>query len=90
MLLLLPSLVQGFKLPEGLRASNDIREVAQHGELILTVIPTPFVERTMGRLEDVIRADQIIVSCTKGILNGTLETPHDILTRVLPPRLHPR
>ena len=29
-------------------------------------------------------------SCTKGILNDTLETPHDILRRVLPERLHPR
>lgn len=33
---------------------------------------------------------QILVSCTKGILNDTLETPHDILRRVLPERLHPR
>ena len=29
-------------------------------------------------------------SCTKGILNDTLETPHDILTRVLPEQLHSR
>ena len=35
-------------------------------------------------------APQILVSCTKGILNDTLETPHDILKRVLPERLHPR
>lgn len=33
---------------------------------------------------------QILVSCTKGILNDTLETPHDILKRVLPERLHSR
>ena len=29
-------------------------------------------------------------SCTKGILNDTLETPHDILKRVLPAKLHSR
>lgn len=28
---------------------------------------------------------QILVSCTKGILNDTLETPQHILSRVLPP-----
>lgn len=39
---------QGFKLPESLRASNDIKEVAAFGEIILMVIPTPFVERTVG------------------------------------------
>lgn len=84
----------------------------------LQVIPTPFVERTMGKLINVIREDQvglnsmaciphfpkrlhslmfvkccmvtlqILVSCTKGILNDTLETPHDILKRVLPVKLH--
>ncbi len=33
---------------------------------------------------------QILVSCTKGILNDTLETVNQILTRVLPPALHSR
>ena len=28
---------------------------------------------------------QILVSCTKGILNETLETPHEILSRILSP-----
>jgi glycerol-3-phosphate dehydrogenase (NAD(P)+) len=33
---------------------------------------------------------QIIVSCTKGILNDTLETVNQILMRVLPEELHAR
>eukprot|EP00887_Chlorella_sp_A99_P004238 scaffold15.g4238.t1 len=82
--------LKGYPLPESLRASNDLAEVAGYGELVLFVIPTPFVERTVGQIADTLRDDQIVVSCTKGILNGTLETPHDILKRVLPPRLHAR
>ena len=39
--------LQGFPLPTTLRASNDIHEVAAYGEVILMVIPTPFVERTV-------------------------------------------
>lgn len=35
-------------------------------------------------------AVQIIVSCTKGILNDTLETVNQILTRVVPEPLHKR
>ena len=35
-------------------------------------------------------ASQILVSCTKGILNDTLETVNQILVRVLPPALHER
>jgi hypothetical protein len=32
----------------------------------------------------------IVVSCSKGILNGTLETVEELLLRVLPPAVHPR
>lgn len=60
-------------------ATTDIVEAAQFGEILLVVIPTPFVARVVEQLRDVLRPDQILVSCTKGILNDTLETPHDIL-----------
>lgn len=50
------------------------------GLLITHVVPT-----SISTL-----AVQIIVSCTKGILNDTLETPDAILKRILPARLHGR
>lgn len=37
-----------------------------------------------------ITKDQILISCTKGILNDTLETVDEILSRVLPPECHSR
>ena len=40
--------LQGYALPHNLRASGDIQQVASFGEIILMVIPTPFVERTVG------------------------------------------
>ncbi|GAB4816038.1 hypothetical protein N2152v2_003084 [Parachlorella kessleri] len=82
--------LKGFPLPETLRATNDIIEAFDYAEVILTVIPTPFLERTIAKVKDHIKGDKILVSCTKGILNDTLETPHDILNRVLPDRLHSR
>ena len=36
------------------------------------------------------RLAQVLVSCTKGILNDTLETVDRILERVLPAAFHPR
>ncbi len=39
---------------------------------------------------DKIGSDTILVSCTKGILNDTLETVHEVLSRVLPENVHPR
>lgn len=44
----------------------------------------------VGQIVEAVRDDSILVSCTKGILNDTLETPNEILKRVLPPRLHNR
>lgn len=33
---------------------------------------------------------QILISCTKGILNDSLETVNQVLERVLPPSFHNR
>ena len=52
-----------------------------HADLIL-----PQVTQIVGAVRD----DAILVSCTKGILNDSLETPNEILKRVLPPALHSR
>jgi glycerol-3-phosphate dehydrogenase (NAD(P)+) len=60
-----PCPLQGFPLPEALRASNDLKEVAQHGELVLMVIPTPFIERTMSRIADDITDKQARASSLK-------------------------
>lgn len=76
--------LKGYKAPDGLRASSDMAEVVKHAELLLMVIPTPFVAATIKGIRDQLRPDQILVSCTKGILNDTLETPQHILSRVLP------
>jgi glycerol-3-phosphate dehydrogenase len=38
------------------------------------VVPTPFVAATLKPVADKFRPDGILVSCTKGILNDTLET----------------
>jgi glycerol-3-phosphate dehydrogenase (NAD(P)+) len=81
---------KGFKLSPNVKASQDMREVATFGEIILSVIPTPFLGTTMQQVADLITDDKIICSCTKGILNDTLETPDAILRRVLPERLHSR
>ena len=81
---------KGHTLSPNVKASTDIEEVTKHGELVLTVIPTAFLERVMNQVGAHLGPNQIIVSCTKGILNDTLETPDQILRRVLPAGLHSR
>lgn len=50
---------QGYKTPDALRASGDIGEVVAHAEIMLMVIPTPFVEKTMAGIKDKLRPDQV-------------------------------
>lgn len=49
----------GHKLPAGLKASSDLKSVAAHGELILLVIPTPFVESVARDIVPVISSKQV-------------------------------
>lgn len=80
----------GIPLPPSLKAHNDLRAVVGHGELIIMVVPTPFVARTLSPVADAFTPDKIMVSCTKGINTETLETVNQVLTRVLPPAFHDR
>jgi hypothetical protein len=79
----------GHKLPENLVASGSLSDVVSSCELLLMVVPTPFVEATLKPVTDELQqSNSILVSCTKGILNETLETVHEVLVRVLPKPLH--
>jgi len=82
--------LKGVKLPEELTATTDMEAVVTQSEVLLMVIPTPFVARTLAPLAALLTPKHILVSCTKGILNDTLETPNEILARVLPEELHGR
>ena len=53
-----PACVQGIKLPESLRASGDLDAVVAHGQLLLMVVPTPFVASTMSSIRDQLRPEQ--------------------------------
>lgn len=51
--------LQGFTLPDNLRATQDIHAAMVHGELILIVIPTPFVEKVLSQVVDDINGNQV-------------------------------
>jgi glycerol-3-phosphate dehydrogenase (NAD(P)+) len=78
----------GHKCPEAMSATSSLQDVASTCNLLLLVVPTPFLEKTLAPVAAAFKPDSILVSCTKGILNDTLETPHEILLRVLPRGTH--
>jgi len=52
--------------------------------------PTPSNPHPQAPHISKIGPETIIISCSKGILNGTLETVEELLQRVLPAAAHPR
>ncbi|GMH35922.1 hypothetical protein BSKO_03790 [Bryopsis sp. KO-2023] len=74
----------GHKIPDSMRATGDLDAVIEHSKIILMVVPTPFVAKTLEPIASKLKAEQILVSCTKGILNETLETVNEIFERVFP------
>lgn len=78
----------GFEMPEKLRATADLERCVRESRLLLTVVPTPHVARVVGAITPWLDDDHLIVSCSKGIQNETLETVDEILERVLPRRFH--
>lgn len=77
------SFLKGFKLPPSVRATISPSELAEHADLILVVVPTPFLGATLAAFRPHLTPRHTLVSCTKGILNDTLETPDAIIKRVL-------
>ena len=58
-------------------------------ELILLVVPTPFLRRFVISHHHLLPRDVPLVCCSKGIENGTLLTPYEILVEELPGKFHP-
>lgn len=78
----------GFTVPEGLQATADLEKAVRRSRILLTVMPTPFVAGVAAQIAPWLTDDHILVSCSKGIDNTSLETVNEIFERVLPRRLH--
>lgn len=75
----------GYPLPESLRfESNDARAMVG-ADLIISAVPCQYIRRVWLRLKDHAPEGVPIVSVAKGIENGTLFRPTQILTEVLGP-----
>lgn len=78
----------GVRLPDGLSATGDLEQAVRQSQILLTVLPTPHVARLAAQMLPFLTDDHAIVSCSKGIDNGSLETVNEIFERVLPRRMH--
>ncbi|MSP90806.1 MAG: NAD(P)-dependent glycerol-3-phosphate dehydrogenase [Myxococcales bacterium] len=78
----------GHLVPEALHATADLEACVRRSRVLLTVMPTPHVAGLARRMEPWLTDEHVIVSCSKGIDNESLELISEIYERVLPRRMH--
>ena len=77
----------GVKLPEAIRLTGDVSDAGGDMDLVLSVVPTVYLRKCISGLRGSVPRVPV-VSCTKGIENGTLLRPSEILREILaPPKL---
>jgi glycerol-3-phosphate dehydrogenase (NAD(P)+) len=75
----------GYPLPAALRYEADDARAFGGAEVIVSAVPCQFLRRTWTRLAGYVPAGVPVVSVTKGIENGTLRRPTEILREILGP-----
>jgi glycerol-3-phosphate dehydrogenase (NAD(P)+) len=75
-------------LSENITATQNIKEALDGAQIVMLVIPTPFLRSTMVANRSVLPVGVPLVCCAKGIENETLECPYEILVEELPGKYH--
>lgn len=66
-------------LSSGIETTTQLRDVAERCRLILVVVPTKAMRAVVRELGDHLRADHVLVSCSKGLEPGSAKRMSEIL-----------
>ena len=80
----------GFRFPEPVRFTDDLRESAGFGDVVFIAVPSQFCRAVYARIAPVLRRDQIVVSLTKGFDMKTLMRMSQVMEEVFRPHVRPR
>jgi len=78
-----PKFLPGIPLPKGIRYEADLLAAVGDAQLVLSVVPTPFLRSVMQRWRDAGPIRVPVCSCSKGVEKKTLERPSQILRHTL-------
>jgi glycerol-3-phosphate dehydrogenase (NAD(P)+) len=78
-----PRYLPGFRIPDEIEMGTDFSALAAESALVLSVVPTQYLRSTWCDLAPGLPAGVPIVSLSKGIENGTLLRPTQILAELL-------
>ena len=73
----------GFVLPESIEATTDLNVALDGVEMVVSVMPSQHCRALFERMSASLDPETTIVSCTKGLENGTLLRMTEVITDVL-------
>jgi glycerol-3-phosphate dehydrogenase (NAD(P)+) len=79
-----PHFLPGARLPAGIRATNDMAEAAAGADFLLLAPPAQRMREIAGRLAPVLAPGTPVVSCSKGLEQGSLALMPEVLAEALP------
>ena len=74
----------GVKIADSLKLTNDAKEAVDFAELLVMVVPSPFVRSTAKTIAPYVREGQLIVNLSKGIEESTLMVLTDVIMDEIP------
>jgi glycerol-3-phosphate dehydrogenase (NAD(P)+) len=84
-----PRFLPGIRLPETVVPADDPRGAVEGADLVVAATPSHVARDVFGPLAESLPPETPIVTISKGIEEGTLLLPTEVLESVLPERLHP-
>jgi glycerol-3-phosphate dehydrogenase (NAD(P)+) len=76
----------GFEIPLSVEATRDLDAALSGAEIVVSVMPSQYCRALFERIGDSLRPETLVVSCTKGLENGTLLRMSELIADVLRPR----
>jgi glycerol-3-phosphate dehydrogenase (NAD(P)+) len=76
----------GFQVPSSVEATQDLSAALDGAEIVVSVMPSQYCRALFEQIGPVLRPETLIVSCTKGLENGTLLRMSELIEDVLRPR----
>ena len=71
-------------LPESVSATSDPAKALADARFVVSVVPSSVLRVVWQNHGDYLKEDAVLVSCTKGIEEGSLKLMHQVLGECLP------
>lgn len=74
----------GVMVDDSVSFTTDVEQAVKDAELLVMVVPSPFIRSTAKRIAPYVKPEQIIVNVSKGIEESTLMTLTDVISDEIP------